>query len=361
MFRHLLRLLKHFGAVVVLWLAARTILSAPEELPTQSSSRSEVPAVGKNNAHNPDAMPDAATATNPKQSYIGTNQCFTCHRPQTDTWSETKHAHAVTNIPKKYQNAPECLKCHVTGFGQPNGYVAGTDKDLLMVGCETCHGPGGLHVDAAKRFVMANPGEEAKIEKEMKEAIIKTPSDKVCAGCHVMQAHQKHPPYDDQVAVKAANARAGPRDAALIVSQLPTAKTEPPNTLSKYSVKTCGGCHYDQYQQWRSGTHFSLSAMLPTKYSKDQSCLSCHSNPAPVVSIASAGPHHHSSGVACESCHGPALEHIQFVKQFIDSPPLEPKLELQAHDSIHKEKPDATCILCHVRQAHKQHPQFDQK
>ena len=107
---------------------------------------------------------------------MGTNKCYICHRRQTDAWSETKHAHAVTNVPEKYRNDPACLKCHVTAFGKEGGYASGTDKDLLMVGCEACHGPGAQHIDAAQRFVLANPGEEAKIEKEMRSTIVKTPA-----------------------------------------------------------------------------------------------------------------------------------------------------------------------------------------
>ncbi len=353
------------GVAIVICATARLALSAPEDIPAPSHNRSGPPAAdGSADARQKgDAPQGEVTTTNPKQSYVGTNQCFTCHRPQTDTWSETKHAHAFTKLPKKYQNDPGCLKCHVTGFGRPNGYVAGTDKDLLMVGCEACHGPGGLHVDAAKRFIMANPGEEAAIEKEMKATITKIPTDKVCAGCHVMQAHQQHPAFDGQESAKAASAPDCPCGPALVRTEPSKGTGEPTTSSSKYSVKTCGGCHYNQYQQWRSGGHANLAAILPAKYSNDQSCQNCHSNPAPVVRSASAAksPHDHSIGVACESCHGAALDHIQFVKQFIDSPPLSPKLEQAARQSIDKGKPDATCILCHLRQTHKQHPQFASK
>ncbi len=87
-----------------------------------------------------EALPTPSAA--PAQPYAGTNQCFQCHRPQTNSWSATRHAHAYTDLPQPYQSNAACLKCHVTGFGQPSGFVAGGDKDLLMVGCETCHGPG---------------------------------------------------------------------------------------------------------------------------------------------------------------------------------------------------------------------------
>jgi hypothetical protein len=41
----------------------------------------------------------------------------------------------------------ECVSCHVTGFGQANGYVTGSTRpDLRNVQCEACHGPGTDHV-----------------------------------------------------------------------------------------------------------------------------------------------------------------------------------------------------------------------
>ena len=191
------------AAIAAVWFVVSFALSASEVLSVPAASRVEVSKTDGAAAARPKAeLPDPATAADGKPTYVGTNQCFTCHRPQTDTWSETKHAHALSTIPKKYQNDPGCLKCHATGFGQASGYVAGTEKDLSMVGCEACHGPGSLHIDAAKRFVLANLGEEAAIEKEMKQTIVKTPADAVCIGCHIMQAHQQHPAFDGQSGAK---------------------------------------------------------------------------------------------------------------------------------------------------------------
>jgi len=42
---------------------------------------------------------------------------------------------------------PKCIGCHTIGFGTPSGYRRdfGASK-LVDVGCESCHGPGSLHV-----------------------------------------------------------------------------------------------------------------------------------------------------------------------------------------------------------------------
>jgi hypothetical protein len=255
------------------------------------------------------------------------------------------------------------LKCHVTAFGQPGGFVAGTDKDLQMVGCESCHGPGDKHIDAAKRFVLADPGEEAKIEKEMRETIRRKPSDAVCITCHTTQAHQAHPHYEGQPATLSTA-----RVAITCIPAVPTSyqsrlnhpvPVQPPH----YTVKTCGGCHYDQYLNWRAETHVDLLAMLPVKYQSDQSCMTCHQSAGFAVQATTVGndPHHARIGIACESCHGPALEHVRFNKQFISAPRLGPNLEQAARNSIRKGKSATSCIDCHVSHGHKEHPKFEAK
>ncbi len=297
------------------------------------------------------------------QSYVGTSKCFICHRPQTNTWSDTKHARAFTDLPEKYKNDSACLKCHVTAFGKAGGYASGTDKDLLMVGCEACHGPGAQHVDAAQRFVLASPGEEAKIEQEMRSSVVKTPPDTVCVACHTTQAHQKHPTFMSASAVKETNSIGAARHAASTIAACPAYTIAPVFVSSRYTTKTCGGCHYAQYKQWSTGGHSALAHMLPAKYMNDQSCLTCHppANAAPKPSILAVDLHNQWIGVACESCHGPALKHVRFTKQFISSPPLGPKLEQSARNSIDKGKPAATCIQCHIRNGHKDHVAFDAK
>lgn len=309
----------------------------------------------------PAAAPVAPAAPAVQQAYVGSNQCFTCHRPQTDTWYKTKHPEAFTNLPKKYQNDAACLKCHVTAFGEPEGFVAGTQKDLLMVGCETCHGPGALHVAAAQRFILANPGEEAAIEKEMRDTVVRTPPDSVCAKCHTVQAHGHHPAYEGQpasVAVRRAPVQCCAATAGAVVAKTGSV---PAGHASRYSVKTCGGCHYDQYLHWGGEKHSALKSMVPAKYLQDESCLVCHTesgaNLAASQTAADASPHR--IGVSCESCHGAAMDHVRFTKQFISGPPLGSKLEHSARDSIRGGRPAATCVQCHIGHGHKEHPAFD--
>lgn len=305
------------------------------------------------------AAPAPAAAV--QQAYVGTGKCLICHRPQTNTYSETKHAKAFTNMPEKYHGDASCLKCHVTGFGKPDGFVAGTDRDLLMVGCEACHGPGAKHLDAANRFVMAEPGQEAAIEKELHTTIIKTPQDSMCIECHQMQAHHGHPPFEgSKIPTELASASL-PCPPATAAGATPA--SFPPNSVSHYSVKTCGGCHYEQYKHWRVDKHSDLARSLPAKYAEDQSCKECHAAPCGIPASASlaADLQKQWAGLVCEKCHGPALAHVNFNKQFLASVAYSPKLESAARDSIRKGKPTSLCIQCHTTIGHKPHVAYDAK
>ena len=346
------------GVSLTFYLLGGVALSQTEVLPQPLAVPESASAEGSaTNAQPPAAENQPPTPPSVEQAFVGTNQCFVCHRPQTNTWSETSHAHAFTHLPENYRNNNDCLICHVTGFGDPRGYVAGTDKDLLMVGCESCHGPGAQHVDAAKRFILASsPGEEAQIEKEMRATIVKAPTDEVCISCHKTQAHGSHPTYEDTLPTPAAGDSI--HRVTSVTGQFSSAISQA-RYVPGYSVKTCGSCHYDQYLQWRTEKHSALAASLPAKYVKDQSCTNCHADAGFTSSTVATALHHAQLGVACESCHGHALEHVHFNVRFIHSPPLGPRLEQAARDSIRKGRPATACVQCHVGQSHKEHPQFD--
>lgn len=81
-------------------------------------------------------------------TYVGTEQCLTCHKTAAATWAASAHAHAFAVLAARKADAdPKCIGCHTVGFGEPSGYqrVLGASK-LVNVGCESCHGPGSLHV-----------------------------------------------------------------------------------------------------------------------------------------------------------------------------------------------------------------------
>jgi hypothetical protein len=186
----------------------------------------------------------------------------------------------------------------------------------------------------------------------MRDTVRKIPSDKVCAACHKNEAHQRHPAYDGQPPQSVV------RHAASADSVCPCGDYPPAGT----DIKACASCHYGKYQTWMTGTHADLSANMPAKYAADKQCLKCHaipSGPSGSVAAAAAANVHNRLGVACESCHGPAREHVDFNRQFMASPPLGPEMEQMARQIIHKGKPANACIDCHSVQSHKEHPKYD--
>jgi hypothetical protein len=134
------------------------------------------------------------------QTYTGAKRCSACHFKQYMQWKKTKHGKdAWEKVPAKYQSDPQCLKCHVTGYGAAGGYAAGTApevlQNLLGTTCEACHGPGSVHEQIAKKYTtkkQLSPEED----KEVRGSVYKFLPQNVCVRCHLVQNHKEHPTYD---------------------------------------------------------------------------------------------------------------------------------------------------------------------
>ena len=103
-------------------------------------------------------------------AYMGSESCKTCHQKEFQQWSYSSHATAFNTLLAVGRHFyPECVSCHVTGFGYDSGYKIGDSKKehLSEIGCETCHGPGKQHV--------YNP---------LPENIRGNVGAKICADCH---------------------------------------------------------------------------------------------------------------------------------------------------------------------------------
>ncbi len=114
--------------------------------------------LGVHNAAYTDAMLGAAEALLEIGSgdpvYLGGEVCGACHMELHDGWEATGHPEAWAALeaiasPPFFMphEDPECLQCHTTGFGEPNGYVdQDTTPHLAGVACEECHGVGSPHI-----------------------------------------------------------------------------------------------------------------------------------------------------------------------------------------------------------------------
>ena len=80
--------------------------------------------------------------------YVGMESCKMCHATVYSFVSGTAHMKAYDTLrDEDRQFEPDCISCHTTGYKKPGGFTnILTAKDLLGVQCETCHGPGSLHV-----------------------------------------------------------------------------------------------------------------------------------------------------------------------------------------------------------------------
>lgn len=102
----------------------------------------------------------ASAHTSPENRYVGSQECKSCHEEEYKHWSVTHHAKALDRLDLESRSDPECIRCHVVGYGSEDGYKIGeSNPGLGGVGCESCHGRGYLHTLSDERASI-DPGHE---------------------------------------------------------------------------------------------------------------------------------------------------------------------------------------------------------
>ncbi len=94
------------------------------------------------------AMADQVPGTRAGAGFVGSESCMGCHPTAAQVWHKSAHGRAFDVLIARGANTdPSCIGCHTVGFGTPTGYRReyGAAK-LTHVGCESCHGPGAVHV-----------------------------------------------------------------------------------------------------------------------------------------------------------------------------------------------------------------------
>ena len=129
-----------------------------------------------------------------KEIYAGALTCQMCHQKEFDQWQKTRHSRAMaTLIEKGQQFNPACLKCHVTGYQESNGFYAinhRPSEKMINVQCEDCHGPGLIHALAQRLKTGGGQGflppdvYKMKMDEELKTRPHKAVSEQTCKGCH---------------------------------------------------------------------------------------------------------------------------------------------------------------------------------
>ncbi|MCP4202263.1 MAG: hypothetical protein GY769_10035 [bacterium] len=130
--------------------------------------------------------------------YIGSKGCKKCHLKQYKSWEATTMATTFNALKpgergeakltagldpnNDYTKDEACIKCHVTGYGEPGGFVdIETTPDLANVGCETCHGPGGSYTADE---LMSLKNKEYKRADVVAAGMVEKVGAEQCNGCH---------------------------------------------------------------------------------------------------------------------------------------------------------------------------------
>lgn len=128
------------------------------------------------NDHNKTAFADRkpVPTTDGEASYMGIENCTSCHAEERAVWDKTQHAKAYATLQKEFvEYNLDCVGCHVTGYEKPGGSTVTFVDKLKDVQCEVCHGPGSLHAN----------------DPNKKGLVIGKPDPKTCVSeCH-------HPPH----------------------------------------------------------------------------------------------------------------------------------------------------------------------
>jgi nitrate reductase cytochrome c-type subunit len=126
-------------------------------------------------------------------TYVGSNRCTDCHKSAGEVWEKTPHRHAYQTLvdakqPSNRQYDPECIVCHTVGFGYKGGFTtAEKTPKLKNVGCESCHGPGSLHVNNPNNVALQlsmNPWKAPAGETEVAKGRRIRRMDDKCQTCH---------------------------------------------------------------------------------------------------------------------------------------------------------------------------------
>lgn len=161
---------------IFVYLIVAFIFSTQYVYAQENANQPSVPAVAS--PDNPVKNP-AVTASSSQGNYSGADKCKGCHPTEFNDFEKRKFNKAwkILKMRGEEKNA-ECLKCHVTGYGQ--GGFSSEEKTPHLVGkqCEACHGPAGKHV--------SNPS-DAGFKKQMDIGEKKN----VCLDCHACMTTHK--------------------------------------------------------------------------------------------------------------------------------------------------------------------------
>lgn len=129
-----------------------------------------------------------------ENEYVGDNakKCKMCHKVQVEAWSEWDMASSWDKLSDEEKAKEECIACHVTGYGEPGGFVSEKETPTLVgIQCEACHGPAGDHMKAPLT------------DKEARRESITLSGEDNCVTCHKEEGNPNFKEFKFDKAVEA--------------------------------------------------------------------------------------------------------------------------------------------------------------
>ena len=228
-------------------------------------------------------------------TYQGPRVCGSCHQQEHRSWVITHHASAYRTLyTRERAEDPKCVGCHVTGMGEPGGFVSGDHGSPHRdVGCEACHGPGGPH----------NPVQATAVDPTAS-----------CVTCHdkdhsIAFSVQKGLPHIDHFK---ANSMSDDELRARIMA-IGSGEAERPLLAFPHGptvgAEACSSCHKAAHKSWSKSPHAKAMRRLKGSEREDVACVRCHATPT-AYADQPATTFRADESVGCEACHGAGGDHI---------------------------------------------------
>lgn len=187
---------------------------------------------------------------------VGLNACASCHAAETDDWEATRHANLNTS--PSYTTTAFCVGCH-----DKNGDSQQFAVPRMVIGCESCHGPGSLHVERGGVGPIMTTAYSAGVISGTTSSLAVSGQLLTCMGCHQL----------------------------LDVANDPASMTTPTTAMHSNvtgSVRVIADTHFGTPNAWNSAGNLSTSRFAITgyalEYTSETVCTNCH-NPHGVNNI----------------------------------------------------------------------------
>lgn len=224
------------------------------------------------------------------KGYQGNTVCHQCHTEEAKSWALTHHAQAYATLQEiKKDSEEKCVSCHVVGLGQETGFTLNDHTSSLRnVGCEACHTASGPH-DAQ----YSDPKTACLQCHDKKHSIAFSLEKGLPHIDHFISNTYSEVVYQD----KLQQLTSGLVDRPLLAMP-----------KGEYAgSKICSKCHQDVHP---NDPHEKAFQSLPKESRKSLECVRCHTTPNKEIPQ-KLSHYQNTSGVGCESCHGPAKEHVK--------------------------------------------------